>query len=60
MENSRIYAERCLKDEADAIMALIPQLDETFDKVVDLIYNTKGHVVISGVGKSGNVGAKNV
>ena len=58
MENSRIYAERCLKDEADAIMALIPQLDETFDKVVDLIYKTKGHVVISGVGKSGNVGAK--
>ena len=58
MKNSRIYAERCLKDEADAIMALIPQLDETFDKVVDLIYKTKGHVVISGVGKSGNVGAK--
>ena len=58
MLNPRIYAERCLRDEAEAVMALIPQLDESFDQVVDLIYKTKGHVVISGVGKSGNVGAK--
>ncbi|MBQ4380204.1 MAG: KpsF/GutQ family sugar-phosphate isomerase [Bacteroidaceae bacterium] len=58
MLKPRIYAERCLRDEAEAVMALIPQLDESFDQVVDLIYKTKGHVVISGVGKSGNVGAK--
>ncbi len=58
MMNPRIYAERCLKDEAEAVLALIPQLDESFDQVVDLIFKTKGHVVISGVGKSGNVGAK--
>ncbi len=58
MVKPRIYAERCLRDEAEAVLALIPQLDDVFDKVVELIYKTKGHVVISGVGKSGNVGAK--
>jgi len=58
MLNPRIYAERCLRDEAEAVLALIPQLDDSFDQVVDLIYKIKGHVVISGVGKSGNVAAK--
>lgn len=58
MPKPRIYAERCLRDEAEAVLALIPQLDDTFDQVIELIYNTKGHVVISGVGKSGHVGAK--
>jgi len=47
MLNPRIYAERCLRDEAEAVLALIPQLDESFDQVVDLIFKTKGHVVIS-------------
>ena len=54
----RIYAERCLRDEAEALLALIPQLDENFDQVVDLIYKSKGHVLVTGVGKSGHVGAK--
>lgn len=54
----REYAERCLRDESDALLALIPQLDEQFDQVVDLIFKNRGHVVITGVGKSGHVGAK--
>ena len=58
MLKPRIYAERCLRDEAEAVLALIPQLDDTFDKVIELIYRTEGHVVISGVGKSGHVGQK--
>lgn len=51
-------AEQCLRDEAAAILALIPQLDEQFGQVVDLLFQCKGHVVVTGVGKSGNVGAK--
>ena len=39
-------------------MDLIPQLNEDFEQVVDLIYNCKGHVVVTGVGKSGHIGAK--
>lgn len=47
-----------MRDESDALLALIPQLDEQFDQVVDLIFKNRGHVVITGVGKSGHVGAK--
>ena len=54
----RITAIQALRDEAKALLDLIPQLDDTFDKVVELIYNCSGHVVVTGVGKSGHVGAK--
>lgn len=56
--NARIFAERCIKEEAQALLDLIPQLDNNFDQVVDLIHHCKGHVVVTGVGKSGHVGAK--
>jgi len=39
-------------------LGLIPQLDESFDKAVDLILNCKGKVIVTGVGKSGHIGAK--
>ena len=58
MMKPREYAERCRRDESDALLALIPQLDESFDQVVELIFKNRGHVVITGVGKSGHVGAK--
>ena len=54
----RITAIQALRDEAKALLDLIPQLDDTFDRVVELIYECTGHVVVTGVGKSGHVGAK--
>ncbi len=54
----REYASQCLKDEAQALLDLIPQLDEHFDKAVDMIFHCKGKVIVTGVGKSGNIGAK--
>ena len=47
---NREIAEQCLRDEAQAILSLIPQLDEQFDKAVDLIYQCKGKVILTGVG----------
>lgn len=58
MENVRDYAIQCIKDEAYATLALIEQLDDNFDKAVELIYHCKGKVIVTGVGKSGNIGAK--
>lgn len=58
MENCREYAIKCFKDESQAILDLIPQLTNDFDKAVDLIYNCQGRVIITGVGKSGHIGAK--
>lgn len=58
MESVRDYAMQCIKDEANATLALIEQLDENFDKAVELMYHCKGKVIVTGVGKSGNIGAK--
>ncbi len=51
-------AIKCLNDEADAISNLIPNIDDDFRKAVNLILECKGKVVITGVGKSGHIGAK--
>jgi arabinose-5-phosphate isomerase len=55
---SRQYAERCLRDEAQAILDLIPQLDDNFTRAVAMMYHCRGKVIVTGVGKSGNIGAK--
>ena len=39
-------------------MGLIPQLGESFDEAVRLMYECKGKVIVTGVGKSGHIGAK--
>ena len=56
--NVKDVAVRCLQDEAQAIQSLIPQLDDEFDRVVELILHCRGKVIVTGVGKSGHVGAK--
>lgn len=58
MIDTKKYAIKCFQDEAQAILDLIPLLTEDFSKAVDLIYNCKGRFIITGVGKSGHVGAK--
>lgn len=54
----REYAVQCIKDEAQAVMELLPQLDNNFDKAVALMYGCHGKVIVTGVGKSGHIGAK--
>ena len=58
MEETRQYAINCFKAEASAIMDLIPQLTEDFDKAIELIYHCKGRFIVTGVGKSGHIGEK--
>ena len=61
MPNMKDYlkiAKKCLADEASAIMGLIPQLDGSFEGSVRLILECKGKVIVTGVGKSGHIGAK--
>lgn len=52
------YGKQCLKDEADAIIGLMDSIDESFVKAVEMIYNCKGKLVVTGVGKSGHIGEK--
>lgn len=58
-ENSVIETgKQCLRDEAEAILLMLDNIDENFEKAVDLIYNCKGKCVVTGVGKSGHIGRK--
>ena len=58
MKSIKEYGIQCLKDEAEAILGLIPLMDDNFEKAVNMIFACKGKVIVTGVGKSGNVGAK--
>lgn len=58
LKHAREYASQCIKDEAQALLELIPQLDENFEKAVDMMFNCRGKIIVTGVGKSGNIGAK--
>ena len=51
-------AERVLRVEADALVALIQGLDEGFLKAVRMIDECSGRVIVTGMGKSGLVGKK--
>ncbi len=47
-----------LEAEAQALQNLANKLDATFSQAVDLIVNLKGRVIVTGMGKSGHIGAK--
>ncbi|MBZ0111149.1 MAG: KpsF/GutQ family sugar-phosphate isomerase [Thermoanaerobaculia bacterium] len=51
----RDVAKQVLEIEAQAILDVIPQLDEGFERAVDLMANCRGRVVCTGMGKSGLV-----
>ena len=54
----RKIAERVLRLEADAILGLIPKLDEGFERAVELLRGCAGRVIVTGMGKSGLIGRK--
>ena len=58
LKHVKEYAVRCIKDEAQALIDLIPRLDDNFEKSVELMYNCHGKIIVTGVGKSGHIGAK--
>jgi len=47
-----------LKQEAEAIENIAASIDQNFEKAIELMYNCKGKVVITGLGKSGLIGKK--
>lgn len=51
-------AKWVLKVEADAVSALIDRIDDVFVRSVEAVYTSKGRVVVTGMGKSGQVGKK--
>ena len=51
-------AIQCLRDEAQALIDLISTIGTEFERAVELILQCRGKVIVSGVGKSGHIGAK--
>ncbi|MEN6623865.1 MAG: KpsF/GutQ family sugar-phosphate isomerase [Smithella sp.] len=51
-------AKEVLKIEANSILRLIDKINNNFSKAVELIYKSKGRVIITGIGKSGLIGHK--
>ncbi|MDR2410310.1 MAG: KpsF/GutQ family sugar-phosphate isomerase [Bacteroidales bacterium] len=51
-------AIQCIEDESRALLDLIPSINDDFVKIIELIYNCKGELIVTGVGKSGHIGAK--
>jgi arabinose-5-phosphate isomerase len=47
-----------IRIEAEAVAALQDRIDENFTRAVEIIYNCKGRVIVTGMGKSGLVAEK--
>lgn len=52
------YARRVLETEANAIQSLVPRLDASFRRAVELVLACQGRVVVTGMGKAGFVAQK--
>ena len=48
----------CLQQEAESILQLVPRMGDEFERAVQLIFDCKGKVIVTGVGKSGHIGSK--
>lgn len=57
-EEIKKMAREAIKIESDSIANLIDCVDDCFASVVELILNTKGRVIISGIGKSAIIAQK--
>jgi arabinose-5-phosphate isomerase len=56
--NYKTIAQETLNIEANTLLEAAKQITDEFDKAVEMILNCKGKLIISGVGKSGLIGAK--
>lgn len=54
-ETSLDLARRVLRTEAQAIVGLIDRLGEPFERAVQMLFDCRGRVIVTGMGKSGIV-----
>ncbi|MGM8362740.1 KpsF/GutQ family sugar-phosphate isomerase [Flavobacterium sp. ARAG 55.4] len=59
-ENILGIAKKTILSESEAIVKLIDYLDENFSKAVEIIFQSKGRLVVTGIGKSAIIGQKMV
>jgi len=52
------FARNVIEAEAEGISSVAVVLDESFVRACEMIYNCKGSVIVSGIGKAGLIGQK--
>ena len=57
-EQIKQIALRTIREEATAIGQLVDFVDDSFPACVELILNSPGRVIVTGIGKSANIAAK--
>jgi len=57
-ENILASAKSTILSESEAIAKLVDFLDDNFVKTVEIIYNSKGRLVVTGIGKSAIIAQK--
>lgn len=50
--------KQVIKIESEAVLALASKIDKEFVKAVNIIYESKGRVILAGIGKSGLIARK--
>lgn len=58
MVDIKNVAKNVILEESDAIRNLANYIDSDFEKVVNLIYQSKGRVIVTGIGKSAIIAQK--
>lgn len=51
-------ARQTIRNEIEALEAMMGRLDSNFEKAVDIIMEARGRVIVAGMGKSGIIGQK--
>jgi len=51
-------AREAIRIEAEAVAALEPRVDADFERAVNLLFECRGRVIVSGIGKSGIIAQK--
>jgi arabinose-5-phosphate isomerase len=59
-ENILVSAKKTIASESQSIVKLLDYIDETFAEAVQCIYNSKGRLVVTGIGKSAIIAQKMV
>ncbi|HEX7870919.1 MAG TPA: SIS domain-containing protein, partial [Chryseobacterium sp.] len=59
-ENILAIAKKTILSESEAIIKLIDYLDENFYEAAQRIYETKGRLIVTGIGKSAIIAQKMV
>jgi len=54
----KILAKDTLKIESDAIQKIISHIDDNFAQCIDFLFNIKGRIIVTGIGKSAIIAQK--